>query len=65
MIEHLIPLSELASDDEVTVYVKGFLARGESAESFEHWLAGHRNMVETHSWSPSALGYNWESGQLL
>ncbi|CAO3657083.1 unnamed protein product [Mucor hiemalis] len=32
---------------EVTVYVKGFLAEGDSS---------------THQWAPSALGYSWPSG---
>jgi pimeloyl-ACP methyl ester carboxylesterase len=62
--DHLIPLSETTHDDEVTVYVKGFLARGERPASFDHWMAGHRSLVETHDWSPYALGYHWESGQL-
>jgi hypothetical protein len=64
VIDHLVPLTEATPGDEVTVYVKGFLARGESAERFDHWSAGHRSMVETHDWSPFALGYHWESGQL-
>lgn len=64
MTDHLIPLTETAPEDEVTVYVKGFLARGESPESFDHWMAGHRSLVETHGWAPCALGYHWESGQL-
>jgi len=60
----LIPLTETTQDDEVTIYIKGFLARGERPESFDHWMVGHRSLVETHDWSPFALGYHWESGQL-
>jgi pimeloyl-ACP methyl ester carboxylesterase len=63
-MDHLVPLTEATPGDEVTVYVKGFLARGESPERFDHWSAGHRSIVETHGWSPFALGYHWESGQL-
>jgi pimeloyl-ACP methyl ester carboxylesterase len=63
--DHLIPLAPAATDDrEVTVYVKGFLARGESPERFDHWLVGHRSLVETHGWSEAALGYHWDSGNL-
>ena len=64
-IDHLIPLTPVVADDrEVTVYVKGFLARGESPERFDHWLVGHRTLVETHGWSGTALGYHWDSGTL-
>ncbi len=63
-MDHLVPLVGGMPGDEVTLYVKGFLARGESPERFDHWSAGHRSMVETHGWSPFALGYHWESGQL-
>jgi len=62
--DHLIPLTDTTQDDEVTIYIKGFLARGERPESFDHWMVGHRRLVETHDWSPYALGYHWESGQL-
>ncbi|MCH7599469.1 MAG: alpha/beta hydrolase [Myxococcales bacterium] len=65
MIEHLIPLTPNAADGrEVTVYVKGFLARGENPERFDHWLVGHRALVETHHWATAALGYHWDSGNL-
>jgi hypothetical protein len=39
--DHLIPLGESTPDDEVTVYVKGFLARGEEPQSFDRWMVGH------------------------
>lgn len=65
VIDHLIPLTPDESDaGEVTVYVKGFLARGENPERFDHWLVGHRALVESHGWSPAALGYHWDSGTL-
>lgn len=43
---------------EVTVYVKGFLAQGESPERFEDWLHSHRLLVlsRQHNWGPAALG---------
>lgn len=65
MIDHLIPLTPPAPEErEVTVYVKGFLSRGERPERFDHWLAGHRTLVATRGWSPAALGYHWDSGTL-
>ena len=51
-------------DREVTLYVKGFLSRGESADHFQHWLEGHRTLVEAHGWGERAYGYDWSSGQL-
>jgi hypothetical protein len=47
---------------EVTLYVKGFLARGEDPDRFEPWLASHRTLEETHGWGAHALGYHWPSG---
>lgn len=49
---------------EVTVYVKGFLAEGDSPENFQDWMHSHRLLVlsPTHRWAPSALGYSWPSG---
>jgi len=62
--DQLIPLRAPVSRDEVTLYVKGFLARGEEAKNFEHWLRGHESLVASHGWSPGAFGYHWESGNL-
>ncbi|KAG2225788.1 hypothetical protein INT45_011456 [Circinella minor] len=52
---------------EVTVYVKGFLAQGDSPERFEDWLHSHRLLVlsSKHKWGASALGYSWPSGSPL
>lgn len=60
----MIPLSEAEPGDEVTIYVKGFLARGETAERFDHWHARHEQLCESHGWAPYAIGYQWESGKL-
>ncbi len=49
-------------DREVTIYVKGFLARGEKAAHFERWLACHQALEESHAWGPNAFGYHWPSG---
>lgn len=65
MSDHLIPLTPAVPDErEITLYVKGFLARGESPERFDHWLASHRSLVESHGWASAALGYHWDSGSL-
>jgi hypothetical protein len=49
-------------DREVTVYVKGFLARGEKVDHFERWLSCHEALEESHAWGPHAFGYHWPSG---
>ena len=50
-------------DREVTVYVKGFLARGEKPEHFDPWREGHRRLVASRDWGPRAHGYCWPSGR--
>lgn len=64
MTARLIPLGEESRDDELTVYVKGFLGRGETPEDFAAWLASHRTLVERHGWSARASGYPWAAGRL-
>ena len=49
-------------DREVTVYVKGFLVRGEKADHFERWLVCHKALEESHAWGPNAFGYHRPSG---
>ena len=61
---NLIELTEpLAGEREVTLYVKGFLARGEEPDHFGPWLACHEKLVQTHGWGAHALGYHWPSGR--
>jgi len=60
----VIPLSKSDAGNEVTVYVKGFLARGETPERFDHWLSSHEQLCESHGWSSYAVGYPWKSGTL-
>ena len=50
-------------DHEVTVYLKGFLARGEKADRFERWLDCHEALMKSRTWGPRAFGYDWPSGQ--
>lgn len=62
--EKLVPLLRShAEDDEVTIYVKGFLGRGEKPDHFEAWRDSHRRLTESHGWGPRAHGYAWESGR--
>ena len=51
-------------DREVTVYVKGFLGRGERPDHFGSWLAGHRELESSRGWGPRAYGYSWQSGRV-
>ena len=63
--ERLVSLARSGIDDpEVTVYVKGFLGRGEEPDHFGDWLASHRDLVDTQGWGPRAHGFCWESGRL-
>jgi hypothetical protein len=48
---------------DVTLYVKGFLSRGEDPDHFESWLACHDELEKTHGWGRQAFGYHWPSGR--
>ena len=59
----LFPLQPSEDQDgEVTVYVKGFLARGEEPDHFESWRDSHRELEASHGWGSAAFGYHWPSG---
>ncbi len=63
--ERLVPLTRSNPDDrEVTVYVKGFLSRGEKADHFEDWMACHRELEAALGWGRRAQGFCWPSGRL-
>jgi hypothetical protein len=63
VLTKLIELRPRAPGDrEVTVYVKGFLARGEKADHFERWLDCHKGLEQSHAWGRPAFGYQWPSG---
>ena len=42
----------------VTVYVKGFLSRGETAKDFTRWSKSH---YENMKWDPLCFGYVWQN----
>ena len=60
----LVPLAS-GADDEVTVYVKGFLAAREEAAHFGNWHETHRALVGSHGWGTAALGWTWAAGDWL
>jgi len=60
----LIELAGDPDDEEVTIYVKGFLGRGESPRHFTAWLGGHRSLVGRYAWGEGARGYHWEAGRI-
>ena len=49
-------------DRDVTLYVKGFLSRGEEPDHFESWCVCHEALEASHGWGSAALGYHWPSG---
>jgi hypothetical protein len=51
------------TESEVTLYVKGFLARGEKPDHFDAWLHCHRHLSQTCGWGEHVLGYSWDSGR--
>ena len=55
----LVSLRDGAADGEITLYVKGFLGRGEEPDHFERWLASHDALVRSHGWGEAARGYHW------
>lgn len=61
--DKLLPLLKIGSPSEVTVYIKGFLARGEKPEDFSRWRESHLKLCEStmHGWEPHALGYSWQN----
>ncbi|KAL1917224.1 uncharacterized protein VTP21DRAFT_4880 [Calcarisporiella thermophila] len=56
--------SQPAHEKEVTLYIKGFLAQGETVDNFSDWLHSHHLLVLSHGWSPQSLGYSWPSGAI-
>jgi hypothetical protein len=54
--------TECESERELTLYVKGFLGRGEKPDHFDRWLACHKTLEESHGWGPRAVGYHWPAG---
>ena len=58
-------LRPTSDDGEVTLYVKGFLGRGEDPDHWERWLASHDALVGSHGWGERVVACRWPSGELL
>ena len=39
---------------EITLYVKGFLSRGENPDHFDRWIACHERLTKSHGWGQRA-----------
>lgn len=60
----LIPLSRTISRREITLYIKGFLSKGDTFNRYNCWLDQHNLIMEKHKWKQNAYGYHWQSGQI-
>jgi len=49
---------------ETTLYIKGFLSKGESVEDYHLWHHSHNRIVKKHYWNETAKGWNWNCGDL-
>ena len=50
--------------DETTLYIKGFLSKGESVEDYHLWHYSHNRISKKHYWNETAKGWNWNCGDL-
>lgn len=51
-------------DRELTLYVKGFLTRGERPDHFGAWHHSHQALEGRFGWGPRVYGYCWPSGRI-
>jgi hypothetical protein len=49
----------ISDRNEITVYIKGFLSKGESPASFKEWLKTHKKIPD---WCNFAKGWYWDCG---
>jgi hypothetical protein len=61
----LIELRPREGGEEVTLYVKGFLGRGEEPDHFDRWLGAHEALEQSHGWGPDVVACRWPAGELL
>jgi hypothetical protein len=50
---------------ELTIYIKGFLARGEHVDHFDVWQQAHSKLTRTHGWHRNMAGWQWQNGAIL
>ncbi len=49
----------------MTLYVKGFLGRGEEPDHFDDWRSAHVKLERSHGWGARAVACRWPAGELL
>lgn len=49
---------------EITIYIKGFLSKGEESQDFHRWLTNHHKLVLKNKWNESSIGWKWPTGSL-
>jgi len=55
----LIPLIQMnPGQEKITVYIKGFLSRGEEIRDFSNWRRSHYRKMK---WEPGCFGYAWQN----
>lgn len=59
----LIPF-EYVANDQITLYIKGFLSKGETIKDFKKWTDSHKIMTDRHGWGELAKGWSWDCGQI-
>lgn len=61
--DQLISLLRKTAPNEVTIYIKGFLTRGETSDDFSNWKNSHLNLCTSslHGWEHHASGYSWQN----
>jgi predicted alpha/beta hydrolase family esterase len=54
----------VTKDKEITLYIKGFIARKGNSDNYEGWLASHRELVVKEDWGKNASAFYWESEKI-
>lgn len=63
--ERIVRVARATADDhELTLYVKGFLTRGEKPDHFGVWHRSHQSLEQRLGWGPRVYGYCWPSGRI-
>ena len=59
-----LPAIKSAKKPETTLYIKGFLSKGEKKEQYDRWLAAHHKLVFKDKWHEHCHTYDWDVGSL-
>lgn len=49
---------------EVTLYIKGFLSKGETPDDYHLWMYSHNRIAKKHYWDETAKGWSWNCGDI-